>query len=84
MDINPATLSIESKEIEKKISEKTKAIMPVHYGGIGCEMDSIMELAHKHNLFVIEDAAQAVGAKYLDKPLGTWGHICLLYTSRCV
>lgn len=75
VDINPATLSIESKEIEKKISEKTKAIMPVHYGGIGCEMDSIMELAHKHNLFVIEDAAQAVGAKYLDKPLGTWGHI---------
>lgn len=75
VDINPSTLSIEAGEIEKKIGKKTRAIMPVHYGGIGCQMDSIMELAKKNNLYVVEDAAQVVGSKYLDKPLGTWGHI---------
>lgn len=75
VDINENTLSMDVGEVEKKISNKTKAIIPVHYGGIGCKMDGIMKLATKHNLYVVEDAAQALGSSYLDKPLGTWGHI---------
>ena len=56
--------------IEEAITEKTKAIVPVHYAGVACEMDTIMEIAKKHNLLVIEDAAQGVMSTY--KGLGTW------------
>ncbi|WP_461205792.1 dTDP-4-amino-4,6-dideoxygalactose transaminase [Clostridium sp. DL1XJH146] len=69
------TLNIDPDDIERKITNKTKAIVPVHYGGIGCEMDRIMEIAKKHNLYVIEDAAQGVNSKYKNKFLGTWGHL---------
>jgi dTDP-4-amino-4,6-dideoxygalactose transaminase len=75
VDIYENSLSIDVEEVEKNINDRTKAIIPVHYGGIGCEMDGIMKLAEKHNLYVVEDAAQALGSKYLDKSLGTWGHI---------
>ncbi len=61
--------------LEGLINKKTKAIVPVHYGGVACEMDIIMNLARKYNLFVIEDAAQAIEAKYKGKQLGTIGHM---------
>lgn len=61
-------------KLERLISSKTKAIVPVHYAGVACDMDSIMSLAEKYNLFVIEDAAQSIGAYYKDKPLGGIGH----------
>ncbi len=74
-EIKETTLNINPADIEKKITEKTKAILVVHYAGIGCEMDKIKKIASKHNLSIIEDAAQAVNAKYQDKYLGTWGDI---------
>ena len=67
--------SINPDDIEKKITPKTKAIIAMHYGGFACDMDRIMELARKHNLFVVEDAAHAPDAEYNDKKLGTIGDI---------
>jgi len=75
VDIEPQTMNINASLIEKAITDKTKAIVPVHYGGVGCNMDLIMNLAHKYNLFVIEDAAQGMTSTYKGKPLGTIGHI---------
>lgn len=74
-EISPDTLNIDPDDIEKKITKKTKAIIPVHYAGVGCEMDRIMNLAQKYNVYVIEDAAQGINAKYKNKYLGTLGHI---------
>jgi len=71
-DIRGDTYNISAKEIEIKITPKTRAIIPVHYGGQPCDMDEIMELARAHNLLVIEDAATAVGAQYRGKYLGSW------------
>ena len=73
VDIRPDTLNINEKLIEEAITSKTKAIAPVHYAGVACEMDTIMKIAKKHNLLVIEDAAQAFEAKYKGKQLGTIG-----------
>ena len=64
VDIRPDTMNIDEDFIEDAITEKTRAIVPVHYAGISCEMDRIMEIAQRHNLIVIEDAAQAVMSKY--------------------
>jgi len=75
VDIREDNLNMDEKLIEEKITPKTKAIVPVHYAGVACEMDKIMEIANKYNLFVIEDAAQGVDAKYKDKYLGTIGHL---------
>jgi len=75
VDIRPDTLNIDEKLIEAAITEKTRAIVPVHYAGVACEMDTIMALAAKHKLFVIEDAAQGVMSTYKGKALGTLGHI---------
>lgn len=75
VDIDPITMNIDPTKIEAAISSKSKAIVPVHYGGVPCDMDKIMDVANKHNLIVIEDAAQAIGANYKDKPLGSIGHI---------
>lgn len=69
------TWQINPKEIEKKINSRTKAIIVVHLYGHPCDMDSIMRLAKKYNLFVIEDCAEALGSKYKNKPVGTFGHI---------
>lgn len=74
VDIRPDTLNIDETKIEAAITEKTKAIVPVHYAGVGCEMDKIMEIAAKHNLYVIEDSAQGLMADYKSKPLGSIGH----------
>ena len=73
VDIRPDTMNIDEKLIEGAITEKTKAVVPVHYAGVSCEMDKIMELAKKYNLEVVEDAAQGVEAYYHGKALGTIG-----------
>lgn len=73
VDIRPDTQNIDEKLIENAITDKTKAIAPVHYAGIGCEMDAIMKIATKHNLVVIEDAAQGLMSTYKGKPLGAIG-----------
>lgn len=74
-DIQESNLNINPKDLEKKISKKAKVIMPVHYGGEACEMDKIMAIAKKHNLWVIEDAAHAFGTTYQGKPIGSHGHM---------
>lgn len=73
VDIRPDTMNIDENLIEAAITEKTKAIVPVHYAGVACEMDKIMELAEKYHLMVIEDAAQGVMASYKGKALGAIG-----------
>ena len=73
VDIRPDTMNIDEKQIEAAITEKTKAIVPVHYAGVACEMDTIMDIAKRHNLLVIEDAAQGVMASYKGKALGSIG-----------
>ena len=73
VDIRPDTMNINEKLIENAITEKTKAIVPVHYAGVSCEMDTIMALAKKYDLKVVEDAAQGVEAYYHGKALGTIG-----------
>lgn len=75
VDIRPDTLNIDETKIEAAITSKTKAIVAVHYAGVGCEMDIIMAIAKRHDLLVIEDAAQGVFALYKGKTLGTIGHI---------
>ena len=73
VDVRPDTMNIDEEKIEPAITEKTNAIVPVHYAGVGCNMDRIMEIASKHGLKVIEDAAQGVMASYKGKALGTFG-----------
>lgn len=73
VDIRPDTMNIDEKKIEEAITEKTKVICAVHYAGVACEMDSIMEIARRHNLLVVEDAAQGVMSTYKGKALGTIG-----------
>ncbi len=73
VDIRPDTMNIDENLIEDAVTEKTKAIAVVHYAGVGCEMDKIMEIAKRHHLMVVEDAAQAIMSSYKGKALGTIG-----------
>ncbi|KAF5083720.1 dTDP-4-amino-4,6-dideoxygalactose transaminase [anaerobic digester metagenome] len=73
-DIRPDNLNIDEEKIEELITDRTRAIVPVHYGGVSCDMDRIMQIAYEHNLYVVEDAAQGVNAKYKGRYLGTIGH----------
>ena len=73
VDIRPDTMNINEKLIEKAITRRTMAIVPVHYAGVSCEMNTIMDIARRHNLLVIEDAAQGVLSEYCGKALGTIG-----------
>ncbi len=73
VDIRPDTMNLDETKIEDAITERTRAIAPVHYAGVGCEMDTIMDIAKRHHLMVIEDAAQGIMASYKGKPLGTFG-----------
>ena len=75
VDVRPDTMNIDETLIEAAITEKTKAIVPVHYAGVACEMDTIMEIAKRYNLYVIEDAAQGVMSTYKGKALGTIGDL---------
>lgn len=72
MKSNP---NIDADKLESLITSKTKVIVPVHYAGVACDMDKIMEIANKHNIFVVEDAAQAIDSYYKGKPLGSIGHL---------
>jgi len=75
VDIRPDTMNIDEKLIEAAITPKTKAIVPVHYAGAACEMDAIMDVARRHGLFVIEDAAQGMMSTYKNRALGTFGQM---------
>ncbi|MCR8635986.1 dTDP-4-amino-4,6-dideoxygalactose transaminase [Paenibacillus radicis (ex Xue et al. 2023)] len=75
VDIRPDTMNINERLIEEAITPRTKAIVPVHYAGVSCEMDMIMEVAKRNNLIIIEDAAQGVMSTYKGKALGTIGHL---------
>lgn len=75
VDIRPDTMNIDETKIEQAITSKTKVIVPVHYAGVSCEMDTIMDIAKKYNLFVVEDAAQGMMSTYKGKALGTIGHL---------
>lgn len=80
VDIRPDTLNINESLIEEAITYKTRAILPVHYAGVPCEMDTIMDIAQRHNLLVVEDAAQALLSTYKGRSLGTIGHFgCLSF-----
>jgi dTDP-4-amino-4,6-dideoxygalactose transaminase len=78
VDIRPDTLNIDEARIEAAITPRTKAIVPVHYAGVGCDMDAIMEIAARHDLLVIEDAAQGLLSTYRERPLGSLGHMAAL------
>ncbi len=73
VDIRPDTMNIDENKIEAAITDRTKAIAPVHYAGVACEMDKIMEIARKHNLYVVEDTAQGIMSEYKGQALGTFG-----------
>ncbi|MFC1698984.1 dTDP-4-amino-4,6-dideoxygalactose transaminase [Candidatus Omnitrophota bacterium] len=75
VDIRGDTLNVDQDQIEAVISDKTKVIVPVHYAGVACNMDAIMQIADRHNLIVVEDAAQGVNAMYQGRPLGSIGHL---------
>ena len=75
VDVRPDTLNIDEKKIEKAITSRTRAIVPVHYAGVSCEMDVILEIAKRHGLKIIEDAAQGVMASYKGRPLGAIGDL---------
>lgn len=75
VDVRPDTMNIDEKKIEAAITDKTKVIVPVHYAGVACAMDEIMDIAHRHGLLVVEDAAQGVMSTYHGKALGTIGDL---------
>ncbi len=78
VDIRPDTLTVDERMIEKAVTSRTKAIVAVHYAGVGCKMDTIMAVAEKHGLIVIEDAAQGIMCTYEERPLGSIGHLAAL------
>ena len=75
VDVRPDTLNLDEREVEGAITARTRAVMPVHYAGVGCAMADVLETAQRHGLAVIEDAAQAVCASYRDQPLGSLGEM---------
>ncbi|WP_179030814.1 dTDP-4-amino-4,6-dideoxygalactose transaminase [Paenibacillus kribbensis] len=80
VDIRPDTMNINENLIEDAITDKTKAIVPVHYAGVACDMDKILDLANRYNLAVVEDAAQGILSEYKGRKLGTLGHLgCLSF-----
>jgi dTDP-4-amino-4,6-dideoxygalactose transaminase len=74
VDIDPATYTIETAQLEKAITPRTRAIIPVHLYGCPADLAAVLEIARRHNLYVVEDCAQAHGAQYRDKRVGCWGH----------
>jgi dTDP-4-amino-4,6-dideoxygalactose transaminase len=75
VDVNPQTMNIDEALIESAITANTKVIVPVHYAGMCCDMDVVMDIAKRHNLYVVEDAAQGMMSTYKGRPLGTIGHL---------
>ena len=78
VDIRPDTLNMDERLVEQAITPRTRAIVPVHYAGVACEMDAIVEIAKRRDLIIIEDAAQALGSTYHGRPLGSLGHLAAL------
>jgi dTDP-4-amino-4,6-dideoxygalactose transaminase len=78
VDIRPDTLNLDEKRVEAAITPKTKAIVPVDYAGVSCEMDTLKAIADEHHLIIIEDAAQAIMSRYKGKPVGSLGHLATL------
>ncbi len=78
VDIRPDTLNLDERQIEAAITSRTRAIVPVHYAGVACEMDAILEIAARHGLTVIEDAAQGILSQYRDRPVGSFGSCAAL------
>ncbi len=78
VDVRPDTLNLDESLVEAAITSRTRAIVPVHYAGVACEMDAITAVAERHGLLVVEDAAQALGASYRGRPLGTLGDLAAL------
>ncbi len=78
VDIRPDTLNIDESLVESAVTAKTKAIVAVHYAGVACEMNSLAEIAQRHDVSLLEDAAQAFGANYLGRPLGSFGRLAAL------
>ena len=78
VDVRADTLNIDETRIEQAITERTRAIVVVHYAGVSCEMDAILDIAKRHRLLVIEDAAQAINSRYRGKPVGGFGHLSAL------
>lgn len=74
-EVNPDTLNIDIEDVRKKITPKTKAIMPVHYCGNACDMDSLLDIGRKYNIMIIEDAAHAFGSSYKGKKIGSFGNV---------
>lgn len=72
-EVDPKTLNVDPEDVARQISDRTQVIMPIHYGGVACDMDALKELADAHDLRIVEDAAQGVDAYYKDQPLGTLG-----------
>lgn len=75
VDIRPDTLNLDENLVEEFITDRTRAIVPVHYASVACEMDTLNDIAKSHDLYVVEDAAQGVGATYKGRPLGSIGHL---------
>ena len=78
MDVRPDTLNLDEEKLESLITPRTRAIVPVHYAGVGCELDSIMKIANRHSIALVEDNAHGVFAKYRGKPLGSFGDLATL------
>jgi dTDP-4-amino-4,6-dideoxygalactose transaminase len=78
VDIRPDTLNLDEAKVEAAVTPRTRAIVPIHYAGVGCEMDAIMDIAARHGLLVVEDAAQGILARYKDRPLGSIGQMAAL------
>ncbi len=78
VDVRPCTLNLDERRIEEAITPRTKAIVPVHYAGVACEMDAILDIARRHGLLVIEDAAQGLLSTYKGRPVGSFGHFTAL------
>ena len=75
VDVRPDTFNIDERLVENAITSRTRVIVPVHYAGVGCEMQSILDVARRHDLLVVEDAAQGILATYRGRALGAWGHL---------
>ena len=75
VDVNPRTLNIDPACVERALTARTRAIVPVHYAGVSCDMEALCDLAEQHGVWLIEDAAQAVGSSYRDEPVGSRGHL---------
>ena len=78
VDIRPDTLNIDERAVEAAITPRTRVIVPVHYAGVGCEMDELNRIAERYRIHVVEDAAQAIGASYKGRPLGSFGALAAL------